>query len=79
MTEREQYRDAPETIHVHGVWYDRRDTVDALSALLVEARGKIETYKSVIREFRLKELADHPTPPPAIAGSDGEATKEVER
>lgn len=47
---------APETIEVNGVWYDRRDTVDALTGLLAEARKKIETYKGIIREYRLKEL-----------------------
>lgn len=61
-------KDAPETIQVDGAWYDRRDTVDALTGLLAEARKKIETYKGVIREYRQKELAEHPTPPPKSAG-----------
>ena len=62
--------EAPETIEVNGVWYDRRDTVDALNGLLAEARAKIETYKSVIREYRQRDLAMNPTPPPAVSPSE---------
>ena len=58
---------APETIEINGVWYDRRDTVDALTHLLAEARTKIETYKNVIREYRLQDLARNQTHAPAIA------------
>ena len=36
---RAKAKEAPETICVDGVWYDRRDTVDALTALLAEARA----------------------------------------
>lgn len=59
--------EAPETIEINGVWYDRRDTVDALNALLAEARTKIEAYQSVIREYRQRDLAANPTPPPLIS------------
>lgn len=58
---------APETIEVDGVWYDRRDTVDALNVLLAEARSKIETYQNVIREYRQRDLAANPTPPPEVS------------
>ena len=58
---------APETIEVDGVWYDRRDTVDALTTLLAEARVKNETYREVIRGFRQKKLAANPTPAPKTA------------
>lgn len=60
--------DAPETIEINGVWYDRRDTVDALQALLIEARTKIETYRDVIRQYRLKELDTMPTPLASVHG-----------
>jgi hypothetical protein len=54
-------------MEVDGVWYDRRDTVDALTTLLAEARQKIATYKEVIRGFRMKELAEKPPQPPQTA------------
>lgn len=63
------HSEAPETIEVNGVWYDRRDTVDALNALLAEARAKIETYRGVIREYRRRDLESNPTPPPAVSQS----------
>lgn len=56
--------DAPETIEVNGIWYDRRDTVDALNGLLADARFKLETYKSIIREYRQRDLAANSTLPP---------------
>lgn len=63
-----QTHDAPETIEVNGVWYDRRDTVDALTILLAEARTKVEIYKAVIADYRRMELSDNPTQPPQTAG-----------
>lgn len=42
--------EAPETICVDGTWYDRRDTVDALTRLLANARATIEAD---IRELGL--------------------------
>lgn len=65
-------KDAPETICVDGVWYDRRDTVDALNGLLAEARTKIETYQGVILRYRQRDLAANPTPPPGVALSNGD-------
>lgn len=61
--------DAPETIEINGVWYDRRDTVDALNALLAEARCKIETYRVIIRQYRMRDLETNPTPPPQVSGA----------
>ena len=55
-------KDAPETIEVNGVWYDRRDTVEALNGLLIEARRKIETYRGIIRDYRRRDLETNPTP-----------------
>lgn len=35
----------PETLWLSGTWYDRRDTVDALTSLLADARAQIERDK----------------------------------
>jgi hypothetical protein len=44
---------APETICVDGVWYDRRDTVDAINGLLAKARATIEADVREIGRLRL--------------------------
>lgn len=31
---------APETLALGGIWFDRRETTEALTALLAEARGR---------------------------------------
>ena len=43
--QRELYRAAPETILQHGVWYDRRDTTDALTSLLADERKKVVDWE----------------------------------
>ncbi len=43
---RELYRNAAETVCVDGVWYDRRDTVDALTSLLADERAKVARLTS---------------------------------
>ena len=40
--------------------------VERLTSELADARRKIEAYKKVIRGYRAKELAENPTPRPAI-------------
>lgn len=37
--------DQGETIFLRGYWWDRRDTVDALTSLLIDARSQIERDK----------------------------------
>lgn len=39
---------APETVEIGGVWYDRRDTVEALTGLLAEARGEAERLRNIV-------------------------------
>ena len=40
---------APETVCIDGTWYDRRDTVDALTSLLADERGKSAEWEALYR------------------------------
>jgi hypothetical protein len=64
--------DAPETIKINDVWYDRRDTVDALVGLLAVAKERAEKLEGVIRDYRLRDLEANPTPAPQAVRTDHE-------
>lgn len=50
--EREAYRNADETVCVGGVWYDRRDTVNALTDLLADARAEVATLRAEVERLK---------------------------